>query len=454
MFKEVIYMARQYLLESPSGLLWNIYIDEDMHLVYSKKQNNSWSSATLLDKFNMKNFSSTIDIEDKVHIVAYTTTKQLIYYQWNGNQWLYSIMTTLRSRFQDISFVKIVADENNVHILYHVESALYRNKDMVYHYYGDGFNWQGGRIFSFPSEDNISISNLYFYDKSSMYLYYSQKINGKTLVYRSDFDKTNSLWSDPISSFHIPLSLEKVQILLDERKHEHLIGVHDEGDMYTLYYMPRNEKQIIVSSQLKPFTFPLITTLDGEIYVTWNIDDKIFSSVLDKEREEFKRLRETRRDDLSLIDHVTVQSDGISFLRRSWKNVFSQIDVDDGLKSYYYPESDEIEILQKDITSIKNQIVNLETQLDDLYSLFHSLKDHIAQYEKSLYQIQISLKKQANEIAQLQNMPMKNKYQTPLNYSVPYDDSDEDTEGLEGEVVSLGDTKIIINNDEYETDDS
>ena len=113
-------MARQYLLESPSGLLWNIYIDEDMHLVYSKKQNNSWSSATLLDKFNMKNFSSTIDIEDKVHIVAYTTTKQLIYYQWNGNQWLYSIMTTLRSRFQDISFVKIVADENNVHILYHV----------------------------------------------------------------------------------------------------------------------------------------------------------------------------------------------------------------------------------------------------------------------------------------------------------------------------------------------
>ena len=454
MFKEVIYMDRQHLLESPSGVLWNIYIDEDMHMVYSKKQNSSWSGAMPLDKFSIKSFSATIDMEDKVHIVAYTTTKQLIYYQWDGSQWLYSIMTTIRSRFQDIPFSKIVSDGDNVHVLYHVESALHRNKDVVYHYYGDGFNWQGGRIFSFPSEDNISIDSLYWYDKSYIDLYYSQKEDSKTLVYKSRFNKKNSLWGDPVPSFHIPLSLEKVQICVDDKKNEHLIGIHDEGDMYTLYYIPRDGKQIAVSSQPEPFTFPLITTLDRDIYMTWNIDDKILSSVLDKEREEFHRLRETHRNDMWLIDHVTVQSDGISYIRTSWKDIFSQTDVDDELKSYYYPKSDEIEILQRDIYSIKNQIVNFETQLDDLYSLFHTLKDYIMQYEKSLYQIQVSLKKQANEIAQIQNTPIQNKYQTPLNYSVPYNDSDDDTTEKEGEVVSLGDTKIIINNEDYEASDS
>lgn len=75
------------------------------------------------------------------------------------------------------------------------------------------------------------------------------------------------------------------------------------------------------------------------------------------------------------------------------------------------------------------------------------MKEHIAQYEKSLYQVQLAIKKQTNDIAQLQNMPRKS-YQQPLNYTVSSEDTEENLAESKNEVVDLGDTKIIIDSEE------
>lgn len=440
-------MDKQHLLESPSGVLWNIYIDENNHLVYSRRQNRVWSSVSLIDKFNIKDFSSTIDIDEKVHIVAQTSTKQLIYYQWNGVKWLYSIMTTIRSRFQDITFIDISSNGERIHILYHVATTLYQSVDVLYHYYGDGFDWQGGKILSFSSEDNISIRNTHWSNIHYMNLYYSQKKDDETVIYRLYFDKKDYTWSRPTSIFHIPMPIEDIQICLDGKKNEHVIGVNLHKGIYTLYYISNKNKQTTISSQPKPFMCPIIAVSNGTIYITWNIDDKIYSTTLDERGKKIDKLEEIYRDDMSLIHHITIQNNIFSISKRNWANIFSQTNIEDKLKSSYYPQIEEIQTIQKDINSLKTQIANFKIQFDDLYSLLNSLKEHIAQYEKSLYQVQLAIKKQTNDIAQLQNMPRKS-YQQPLNYTVSSEDTEENLAESKNEVVDLGDTKIIIDSEE------
>lgn len=447
-------MDRQYLLEGPSGKLWNVYIDENMHLVYSKEEEGSWSDPTPLDKLYIRDFSCTIDSNDKVHIVAYSTKRQLIYYQWNGEKWLYSIMDTLRSQSQDVSFAQVISHREHVHILYYLENSLYRNRNPFYHYYGDGFHWKGGRAFTFSPEENVYISNISCQDNDRISLYYSKIYNGKTTVNKTEFNSQSYIWSDPQPAFDLSIYLDTPRVYIDRNGQEHLIGTHIQGNTHTLYYIFHNGAQIPISSQSKPFGSPIMSFADNDIYVTWAADGKIFKSILNEKNNSFHMLREVHMDSMSPVDHVTVGENGISYLESNWNDISFSRSMNDEANPYYYPQADELEILQRDVNSIRNTLANFQHQLEDLYSLYSSLKDHILHYEKVIYQIQLAMKRHDNEIARIHNIPKKNRSQAQLNYSIQVPEGAEDEGEHEREIVSLGDTQIIIDNEEDESVDS
>lgn len=454
-------MGIEYVLKTPSDVIWHIYLDEHSRLVYNKMQSNKWSDAMLLDKCIIKNFSATVDINEQIHIVAYTSIKQLIYYQWNGSQWLYSIITTIRSRFQDIEFINILSELEHVHILYYIKSTLYKNMETLYHYYGNGFNWQGGKILSFPSEDNIDIISAYWYDINSLYLHYSYKKKNNTLIYRSIFDRKQYTWSNPIQVLKTDSILQDIQICIDEDKKIHMIGINTENNVYTLYYVDDENERIIINAQPKPFISPIIKYLKGNIYVAWAIDDRIFSIISTNMGNSFNKLKDVIANDILPFYHVTIKEDGYSQYEKSFGKIYPLFqsyenlvleDTNSKSKSHQYSIGNELEEIEQEVKNLKEQINTFTTQFNDIYSLLDNFNEHFINYKKILYQLQSTIKKQSNEIQRLQQIITKNNYQTNVSYTIPYkeeDDTDEKEEkGEMEEILNVGNTKIIIRNEE------
>ncbi len=451
------------MLEALSGTMWHIYADENSRIMYTKKQDNIWLDPLLLDRFVAKNFSATIGIDEKVHLIVYTATKQLIYYQWNGNQWLYSIISTIRSRFQDVIFTKILADREHIHMIYHVGNTLFKSTETVYHYYGNGFNWQGGKILSFPSEDNINIIDVYWYNADNIYLNYSHKKDNNTYIYISKFNRKEYIWTNANLLVKTPIYLNKIQICADTNENIHTIGINEENNMYTLHYIEDGNDRTILSAKPEPFVSPLIKCLnDGSIYIAWSMNDKIFSIISTDRGKSFNKLKEISSHDISLFEHVTIDDNNFSHSKKSFARLYPRFEVHEKLilsdikteqAILYYPKTDELETMKKEVNSLKNQVSHFVNQFDDLYSILNSLRERIIQYEQSLYQMQLTIKRQTNEIERLQKLSSKKNYQNAVNYSIEYEQNEHNDKiemsGEENEeIINVGNTKIIINREE------
>ena len=57
------------------------------------------------------------------------TSKHLIYYQWNGEQWYKRLLYRLNP-IEDISCLEILCTLNKVHILYYIENALKEHRNL------------------------------------------------------------------------------------------------------------------------------------------------------------------------------------------------------------------------------------------------------------------------------------------------------------------------------------
>lgn len=456
-------MSAEYLLECPSGVLWHIYFDDNSRIVYSKKQNDKWSNPILLDKFIVKKFSTTVDIDEKVHIVAYTATKQLIYYQWNGIQWLYSIISTIRSRFQDIVFLKTLSEPEHIHILYHVENTLYKSTEIVYHYYGNGFNWQGGKILSFPSEDNVDIVYAHWYKVDIMHLYYSYRKGNNTFVYRSTFDAKEYIWGNPTQVLKTDLYLENIQVCIDDDKKIHIIGINIQDNTHTLYYIEDKNERIILSAQPEPFVAPIIKHLNGDIYIAWAINNKIFSIISTDGGKKFNKLKDIMAKDIFPLHHVTIKDDYYSQYEKGFGKIYPHFythenlvldDINPKSSPRHHSMPDKLQEMTKEVKNLKSQINGFITQFDDLYSLLNKLNENTTQYEKKLYQLQLIVKKQANDIERLHQLITKKRCQTTMPQTISYrDECQNKGEKEKGEeVLNVGSTTIIIKNEEEEED--
>ncbi|NMA96325.1 MAG: hypothetical protein GX974_09830 [Clostridiales bacterium] len=456
-------MKSQYMLKSLSGAKWYIHLDKDMKLVYSKKEGQSWSNILPIDKYSVRDFSSTIDTKDRLHIVTYNENDQLIYYQWNGDKWLYSTITNLRSQFQDVPFLQIISYEGNINIFYYITNSM--GEGNLYHHFGDGFHWRGGKIFSFEEEENISVVDVNSNYRPNMYIYISKNKSTHTSIERSQFDRGKLKWTDFSPSLGSPLRLTDIRIDLDDNGIEHLIGTqHSEEDVYTLYYLSKGTEPIKIVSQSQPFDPSLMITASDGVYAAWALGDRIFTYKLNEENMAFDSLGETSREDMSIINHVYINDDNITCIIRSWDKSPLQTEATPATPPSTAQDKHqdrEMREFKNSLTFLKNQAASVSKQIDDLYSLFYNLKDYLVKYEKSLYQVQLSLQRHDNEIAQLQRAPSTFKTSSPKKSttvpepsSIVIENADDNKDDTPSEVVNLGDVQVIIDNAEDETSDS
>ena len=169
------------LMEESLGKQWYFSLTEQQIIQYTWRDGNSWVQPAHIDGQPVKQFRVTIDRNDRIHLLAYNTSKHLIYYQWNGEQWYKRLLYRLQSRLR-IFPVWRFCTLNKVHILYYIENALKRAQESLIHAWLENSKWQSNVLLNFLSDQRIKPQLVQNDAQGNLYCIYTRIIRIKPLL--------------------------------------------------------------------------------------------------------------------------------------------------------------------------------------------------------------------------------------------------------------------------------
>lgn len=411
-----------YFLEQKSGKQWHLTLSENQKLLYSYKYGENWSVPTEIDRQLHKAFSAAPDQTHRIFVVAFTHTKQLIYYEWNGQEWLQRSIYRIHSRFENISFIMVLPTATTVHIFYYLENSLRKTQESLIHYYMDKDDWTVGKNLNFISDDGVMPRCIAADKTGKIHLVFTKKHREDNHCYYTLLDIGSRNWTVPALLFRTEANLSEFELSIDPSEILHLVWVEEKEAKYRLKYQHKNvdigekhpweEISVLYEGSEKPVHPALI--VQDEPLCFFITDTELKASTLLRPEENFpwtEKVEANRLKDLESNWKITMKPDGIperlSLIGRGYPDApWSVLEVVSQLPKDRYgrnpkPLAEAQATFEPEIVQLRKQFAQITSQLDEVYSSLYLMQDHLKQRDKSLYQMEATVKRLNFELEQL-----------------------------------------------------
>jgi len=449
------------LMEESLGKQWYFSLTEQQIIQYTWRDGNSWVQPAHIDGQPVKQFRVTIDRNDRIHLLAYNTSKHLIYYQWNGEQWYKRLLYRLQSRFEDISCLEILCTLNKVHILYYIENALKRAQESLIHAWLENSKWQSNVLLNFLSDQRIKPQLVQNDAQGNLYCIYTRIIRNQTRCYYIYYNNNHASWSKPFILFQQSGTCTCFDGHADSAGDFHLIWLEKAGPEYRLNYLkihptaPKSNNEIlcILDSGAQPIQNPCLQIGNG-LHCYWIQDGIGFVSRGDMSGRHWMQPQEMIRNKIESNRKITKTLDGNSRFETefgdgypdfSWtlktlltgENAIKEKPIiqASGLRSEKKPdlsdsspEDEKEQALFRTLKEVRNRMNEFQAKLkdmndrmDDFQAALYQMQDYIRQKDKYSFQKEAQIRKLAFELEQMRAM----RANIPVISSAGYKDEEK-----------------------------
>ena len=418
-----------YLVEESLGKQWYFTLSDQQKIQYTCKENGVWSETVPIDGQSVKFFRVTIDKRDKIYLLAYTLAKQLIYYEWNGDQWYQRMLYRVSSRFENISYLLILSTATHIHLFYYMENSLKRAQESFVHSYLENGRWKSDVLMRFLTDQSVVPQLILSDEKGNLLCVYTKTLRNHTHCYLTRFDNKHSVWSKPAVLFQKPEKCSSFNGFTDSTGILHMVWTEDAGEKYRLNYKKIDTEALNFSGAdvciwegTVPMRYPCIFSGNG-YHCFWIQDGKGMASHVEQAGQHWDAAREIPDQKLLPYIHIYKTLDGRSqavlelgdgypgFARSvgnslagrqenrpgSEKNMQNSRKEEDGGRPTVRPDAS---ILQ-DLRQLSGKVDKATTRMDEFYNALYQLQDYIRQKDKSFFQIDAQIRKLSFEIEQL-----------------------------------------------------
>lgn len=487
-----------YLIEHKHGALWHLSLSEDKKLQYARKRGNQWHMPALADRLLIQSFSAAPGPSGEIFAAAYTHTKTMMYYEWDGVQWHSRFIQRIQSRFESAGFIRVVPSRSAVHIVYYIENTLRKTQESLVHYYLDRDEWRTGKGLTFPSDGGVVPRAILTDAEGCLHFIYTQKNQDGVQCCWVVWDAGDRSWSDPVQLFSTCKALGQFHIdeipafglcLLWTEKDGLIhslrgtvrrsdtavwapVQVFQEGPSepqgFTVLgsrtpsvYSLTEDRLLCRSWEGTPFPMaaPPGAALQAYVYGVWSADTgPRMLSMIGTGPPNFE---------WSLLDaeETAAKNRMPPPVQERSKTAVNRASVKQTVKAHEHPAA-----LEKELTGIKGQLSRLSSQMEELYGSLNLLRDHLSEREKQNYQMETALRRMDYELKQLRSSAEAAalRHASVFNRSKPVPEPEADLDALapkasqqketpdgepsETEEIHLGSVSIRINPPEEESE--
>lgn len=516
---------KRFLLEDENENRWLFFLSSSKRIQYYKLGEEDKFQNNTVDSQPVRDFCATIDKNGTIRILAYTLTRQLLYYELINNRWERQVLERVYSRFQNISYISILSAANTIHILYYVESSLIKSAELLVHYYLQGGKWYGGPLWKFVSDEATTPQAAFVDPKDNIHIILTkQRKNGSHTLFHARFSSNSLSWAGPslIHTFYGRCS--QFQLFVNHDENIYIAWVEKTDDIYRIKYLYQIKEdpnstwhEAILYQSPQQISFPTFIQTD-ELSCLWQENKQLYQinsldagrswsqpyTAIEDYQEQFNLLYFIGRSRDKLPSHSTsIWTQGypdIKFVGLEQSMSEKSHYPEQTLQSDYDSKLEKIKSsldfvnkeLNKEIKRNKTQIVNLSSQMEQLYSALYELQEQFKLRERAIFTIQTELKRlrfdiqkiyqrvrptpnvetvaasepavsqkldepkdeQANDTPKNEQVNEDNKpdnRDTAVQADVDVKQPQKSEETKEAEIITLGNTTILINPED--TDD-
>jgi len=469
-----------YLVEESLGKKWYFFLSDQQRIQYACNENGVWTEETPIDGQLVKTFSVTIDRNDKIYLLAYTLTKQLIYYEWDGSQWYQRLLYRITSRFENISRLLVLSTLSHIHLFYYIESSLKRAQESFVHAILEEGRWKSDVIMNFLTDQTVMPEMICSDYKGNLHCVYTKALRNRTQCYFIKYDNEHKIWTKPTLLFQRSGKCSGFNGFADPSNVLHMVWTEEIKEKYYLNYrridtevLSFSGTHVCIREATTPMLYPCIHSGNG-YHCFWNQDGRSMASYADKTGLHWDKARDI--SDKELFPYIriyktldsrthTVLELGDGYPGFKWSTSYSIVE---GQKSFESPDVDaksnnksnkeeqgskqldyqEEPSILEDIRLLSEKIEKASSRMDDFYTALYQLQEYIRQKDKSFYQMDAQIRKLSFEIDQLRTSRTSNRIKVS-SYTENEDTketSENDDTGTEK--IQLGNVSILVNPEE------
>lgn len=183
----------------------NIVIDSEIKTFVFKLENgeitydildsslNLLNTGTLYNK-GIKLFSTFIDLQDTIHLVALIDSGELNYYKYIDDKWLKSTISNFDLKSNIYNQIEILIVDNELHIVYNYSNLMNSNIWTLQHVIYDGENGSGRNIIRYLSKRNSNHFTLDVDNRGTIHLFYANDLSGISKIYHTFYNTYTKAW--------------------------------------------------------------------------------------------------------------------------------------------------------------------------------------------------------------------------------------------------------------------
>lgn len=437
------------LVEESLGKQWYFTLTDQQIIEYSWKDGSGWTQPAQVDGQTVRQFSVTIDRNDKVCLLAYNNLKQLIYYEWNGQQWYHRLLYRVQSRFENISYLEILSTGDKIHIFYYIENALKRAQESLIHSYLEGEKWQSTVLMHFLTDQEVMLRLIQNDALGNLFGIYTRVVRNETRCYFIYYDNFHGSWSKPFTLFQQPGTCSGFDGHSDSSGSFHMVWVEKGGSEYRLNYRRINPaapnvdtETVRILDETQQLHHPCVQAgndlhcfwiQDGKGLVSrgsslgknWDLPQELYKGSVKAYRKVTKTLDGNAHFSLELGDGYPVFGWTLKTLLSGEKPKYHEIEKSNpsnqiGLQKESRPVVmlnysssaerkdqtllDSIDQVQARMDGFQREIDEMKDRLENFQDALYQLQDYIRQKDKSSFQKEAQIRKLAFELEQLQTL--------------------------------------------------
>jgi len=454
---------KSYVLEQATGKRWRFNLNPQMQITYSYVKDGVWTTPDTIDRQKVNSFTVTVDSNDKIHILAHTASRQLIYFESAENGWKGSILEKIVSRFHNISYFDVFSTHKLIHILYYISNTLRKGTESMIHFTGDGNKWEGGKVFNFLSDDSISIFSGFVDSVDALHILHSGRVNKERRLYIRRFDPFSMSWTQSehihqnphrykecylyIESGSSGLSIYHI-VWKEEQKQE------DSPSSYAIMYMRREENSPsetgnnaavkLYEGDAEP-KYPVIT-IAKNMQCQWFMNDTIYMSESPDNGNTWlspQMFSQTRNEKAALFRFISLVHGNRPITKETWGSEASMLSIPVNkalVETLQAPSADH------------NRITRLEERIEELVATINAVQERMnvnSEHQQSEKMVK-RLLAEFEHMRQRQARSYKGKTTTQRRNPMSSEQVKSEPTDSKGEKFALGKIDILINPEEEE----
>lgn len=409
---------RSFVLKTSSGKRWHFFLSPQQHIMYSQLDSQAETGSTvesvLLDPQPVKDFAATIDSRDNIHVLVYSTTNQLVYYQWNGVKWQRQTVEYLRTPAQDISFFTIMAYRDTVHIMYYIRSSVRRGTEFLIHYRGNGNKWTRQRVWTFTPDSLTAIESAFIDSLGNVHLLFSQQSDHQLSLQYCCFSPSFSSWTHPITIYKLGRECSEFYLYADPHHRLHVVWKEKESSNHIIKYLsiryalqPEHdtlEAKIIHTSQDQP-NHPTLLLLD-QLYCLWEVKGDIYCAASQDGGNTWsspQKIPHASSDNPTFFYYTSFERPDLPPTLRLWGINYKEVlDLSDPQSKSNAATAQKKEGQQlASYSQLEKKVAAMEQQLENITSSIYAFQEQLLQNNKAMYFLEAMVKKLSFQIEQL-----------------------------------------------------